>query len=180
MRGGQEVCIFHPDRLCKLMFPSRSSFSFRNLVKGAVAGFVATVPMSLSMLIGWTLLPRHEKYHLPPRLITEEITERLGIEDQASEGQLIAATVASHFGYGAFFGSVYASFDENLPIASSIKGVLFGLAVWMGSYLGWLPAMDILPSATKHPLRRNLVMILAHVVWGASLGKLLQRLDSRD
>jgi len=150
------------------------------LLKGALAGFVATVPMSLSMLVGWMLLPRREKYHLPPRLITEEITEQLGIEDEMSEDQLIVATVASHFGYGALVGSIYALFEQRLPIYSGFKGVLAGLTIWAGSYLGWLPALDILPPATKHPWRRNLMMILAHVVWGATLGAVTQKLNSRD
>ena len=162
-----------------MSIPSSSSSS-RKLLKGALAGFVATVPMSLSMLIGWILLPRREKYHLPPRLITEEITERVGIEDEMSEDQLIVATVASHFGYGALVGSIYALFEQRLPIYSGFKGVLAGLTIWAGSYLGWLPALDILPPATKHPWRRNLMMILAHVVWGATLGAVTQKLNSRD
>jgi len=162
-----------------MSIPSSSSSS-RKLLKGALAGFVATVPMSLSMLIGWMLLPRREKYHLPPRLITEEITERVGIEDEMSEDQLIVATVASHFGYGALVGSIYALFEQRLPIYSGFKGVLAGLTIWAGSYLGWLPALDILPPATKHPWRRNLMMILAHVVWGATLGAVTQKLNSRD
>ena len=162
-----------------MSIPSSSSSS-RKLLKGALAGFVATVPMSLSMLLGWMLLPRREKYHLPPRLITEEITERVGIEDEMSEDQLIVATVASHFGYGALIGSIYALFEQKLPIYSGFKGVLAGLTIWAGSYLGWLPALDILSPATKHPWRRNLMMILAHVVWGATLGAVTQKLNSRD
>jgi len=162
-----------------MSIPSSSSSS-RKLLKGALAGFVATVPMSLSLLVGWMLLPRREKYHLSPRLITEEITEQLGIEDEMSEDQLIVATVASHFGYGALVGSIYALFEQRLPIYSGFKGVLAGLTIWAGSYLGWLPALDILPPATKHPWRRNLMMILAHVVWGATLGAVTQKLNSRD
>ena len=162
------------------MFPSTTGFSFRRLLEGAVAGFAATVPMSLSMLVGWTLLPRHEKYHLPPREILNAITDRVGIADQMSENQLVAATIASHFAYGALFGSVYASLRRRLPIDSRLMGALFGLAVWVGSYLGWLPALGILRPATQHPWRRNLIMILAHFVWGATLDEALQTLNTRD
>lgn len=112
------------------MFPSSSSFAFRKLINGAVAGFVATI--------------------------------------------------ASHFAYGALFGSIYGSFREVLPMDSRLKGALFGLALWAGSYLGWLPALDILRPATRHPWRRNLIMILAHVVWGATLDGALQKLNTRD
>lgn len=157
-----------------------SRLSTHKLLKGALAGFVATVPMSLSMLIGWMLLPRREKYHLPPRLITEEITERVGLKKHMDENELIAATVASHFAYGAAFGSLYALFEDQVPLPSRVKGIAAGLAIWVGSYLGWLPVMDILRPATEHPWRRNLVMILAHVVWGMVLGETTRTLTSRD
>ncbi|RPJ22082.1 MAG: DUF1440 domain-containing protein [Chloroflexi bacterium] len=159
---------------------SSSDFSFRRLLKGAAAGFVATAPMSVSMLVGWTLLPRREKYPLPPRLITEEITEQAGLEDRVSENQLVGLTIFSHFGYGALFGSLYALFDHRLPMHSSLKGAFAGLALWAGSYLGWLPAMGILRSATRHPWRRNLLMILAHLVWGVTLGEITRKLTTEN
>jgi hypothetical protein len=49
-------------------------------------------------------------------------------------------------------------------------GVSWGLAVWAGSYQGWLPAAKILRPATEQPARRTLLMIGAHVVWGMVLG----------
>ena len=161
-------------------FYSRSDLSFRKILKGALAGFVATAPMSVSMLIGWRLLPEHEKYHLPPRQITEEITERVGLEDHMSEEGLIELTVFSHFGYGALFGSVYALVEDRLSLHSSLKGAVAGVAIWIGSYLGWLPALGILTPATQHPRRRNLLMIIAHVVWGVTLGELTRKLTTID
>jgi putative membrane protein len=155
---------------------SNQDFPIRKLVKGAAAGFVATAPMSASMLIGWMLLPKRERYQLPPRLITEEITERVGIEEHLTDDQLVGLTVFSHFGYGALFGAIYALFHEKIPMHSSLKGTFMGLAVWVGSYLGWLPAMGILSPATRHPWRRNLLMILAHVVWGVTLGEMTRKL----
>ena len=159
-----------------ILFTSRSDVSLRKLLRGALAGFVATAPMSLSMLIGWRLLPKHEKYHLPPRLITEKITERIEIKDRLSENALVALTTLSHFGYGAFFGWLYALFEQRIPLHSSLKGALAGVALWMASYLGWLPAMGLLPSATRHPWRRNLLMIVAHVIWGVTLGEAIRKL----
>jgi len=136
--------------------------------------------MSLSMLIGWRLLPRQQRYHLPPRQITEEITGRLGVEDHMSEEGLIGLTVLSHFGYGAFFGSIYALFEDEMRMRPRLKGMLMGVAVWIGSYLGWLPALGILPPANQHPRRRNVLMIVAHMVWGVTLGKLTRKLTTND
>jgi uncharacterized membrane protein YagU involved in acid resistance len=158
----------------------RSEISVEKLVKGALAGFMATAPMSLAIVVGWMYLPRREKYPLPPRLITEEITERVGLEDDLTEDQLVGLTIFSHFGYGALFGSLYALYENRLPIHSSLKGTLTGLAIWVGSYLGWLPALGILRPATKHPWRRNLLMIVAHIVWGVTLGEIMRKLTEND
>ena len=152
----------------------------RRSLTGAISGFIATAPMSLSMLLGWMLLPRREKYHLPPRLITEEITERVGVEERISEGELVGLTAASHFGYGAVFGALYALFEQKVPLHASIKGMLAGIALWAGSYLGWLPAMGILTPATRHPWRRNLLMIVAHVIWGLTLGEGVRKLTENQ
>jgi uncharacterized membrane protein YagU involved in acid resistance len=158
---------------------SRSFVSFPRLLKGAVAGFIGTAPMTAFMVIGWRLLPAQEKYPLPPRQITGEIAERLGIEDRLSEDKLVSATLVSHFSYGALIGSIYTLFDQSVVMPPSTKGAFTGLAVWVGSYLGWLPVLGILPPATRHPWRRNLLMIIAHIIWGVTMGVVARKLNSK-
>lgn len=175
MRDKCEDCIVHPDSMRAVPFTSGYEFLDRKLLRGAAAGAMATVPMSISMLIGWRLLPRREKYHLPPRLVTEEITRRIGVKERIPEEGLIGLTIFSHFAYGAVFGASYALFEQRFTWHSSLKGVLAGLALWTGSYLGWLPAMGILTPATRHPWRRNLLMVVAHVIWGVTLGEILRK-----
>jgi len=92
---------------------------------------------------------------------------------------MVAATLLSHFGYGAASGSIYALLDSKIPLDSRVKGGLAGLGVWVGSYLGWLPAMEILRPATGHPWRRNLLMIFAHLIWGVTLGEAVRRLTTQ-
>jgi putative membrane protein len=164
----------------EILTTSGPGVAYGRLLKGAIAGFVATAPMSISMLIGWQLLPQHEKYHLPPRMITEEIAERADIEDRLGETDLVGLTIFSHFGYGALFGGVYALYGQKLPMHDSLKGALSGVALWVGSYLGWLPAMGILSPATRHPWRRNLLMIVAHVIWGVTLGEVTRKLTENE
>jgi uncharacterized membrane protein YagU involved in acid resistance len=163
-----------------ITFAPQSDLSVRRLLQGAAAGFIATAPMSISMLVGWRLLPQPEKYPLPPRLITEQITERVGLEEHLNEDQLVGLTIFSHFGYGALFGSFYALFDNRIPMHSSLRGALAGMALWVGSYLGWLPALGILRPATRHPWRRNLLMIVAHIIWGVTLGEITRRLAEKN
>jgi hypothetical protein len=147
-------------------------------VAGTLAGLAATVPMTLSMKLMHEQLPAEEQYPLPPRLITEEMTELVGVDDKLDEPEMKGLTMLSHFAYGAACGAIYGPLSKRLPGAGVLGGVAFGLAVWTGSYLGWLPAVGILAPATEHPGRRNALMIAAHVVWGAAAGVLVEQLVS--
>jgi putative membrane protein len=152
--------------------------SRKNLLKGAAAGWIATIPMTISMLIGWMLLPERERYALPPRQIVGKLAERLGQEEKLSDDSLLGITLFSHFLYGAMAGSIYTSLEHKVPLKNSMKGGLAGLLLWAGSYLGWLPVVGILKPATQHPWRRNVLMIVAHLVWGVTLGKVLGKFRS--
>ena len=148
------------------------------LIKGALAGFVATIPMTLAMKVLHARLPREERYPLPPRLIVESTAEKLDVEDELREDDEFALTVASHFAYGSATGAIYCAGLELQRIQPSVaSGVAYGLGVWTVSYLGLLPGLGILTPATEHPARRNALMIAAHVVWGAALGATARRLD---
>jgi hypothetical protein len=57
--------------------------------------------------------------------------------------------------------------------------VVTGLAVWAVSYQGWIPALGILPKASEDRPARPAVMVTAHVVYGAVLGALEERLRRR-
>ncbi|MDB5294329.1 MAG: hypothetical protein JWO31_312, partial [Phycisphaerales bacterium] len=82
----------------------------------------------------------------------------------------------AHFAFGAAAGAAYAATAGRLPGPPAVKGSAFGVGVWAASYLGWLPAVGLLPPATEESARRNLIMIGAHVVWGAAAGVLHDRI----
>ncbi|MDQ3460891.1 MAG: DUF1440 domain-containing protein [Deinococcota bacterium] len=146
------------------------------LLKGALAGLLATVPMTLAMTAMHRALPEHEQYPLPPKRIAMKLADEVGIKDDLDEGERNALTMVAHFDYGATVGALYGLAERSLPGSPAVKGVGFGLAVWTVSYLGLLPAAGILRSATEQPPRRNALMIAAHLVWGASLGLGYERL----
>lgn len=145
------------------------------LITGALAGCAATAPMTLAMEAMHRLLPQEERYPLPPTEITAELTEEAGVRDDMTGRQHLALTVVNHFAYGAAAGGAYALTADTLPLPAAVKGIVFGQVVWSVSYLGLLPALGLLRPATEHPARRNLLMILAHVVWGAATGLLYDR-----
>jgi uncharacterized membrane protein YagU involved in acid resistance len=150
------------------------------LLNGALAGFMASLPMSVAMLIMHRLLPEHEQYPLPPHEITAELAEKADREEHLNEPEHTMATTVSHFAYGAVTGTLYAATAKHMFPNPAIGGAVFGLAVWAGSYLGWLPALGILSSATEHPPRRNALMITAHLIWGSVTGILVDQLEHRD
>jgi uncharacterized membrane protein YagU involved in acid resistance len=142
-----------------------------NFIRGCLAGFAATAPMTAFMLLAHRRLPRSERYPLPPREIVLELARRAGIKQKLGTAAKDAATVGAHFGYGAFTGSLYAASVKRPTIKS---GMAYGLFVWLASYLGFLPAIGVLKPATEHPWRRNVLMITAHVVWGATLAAIVR------
>ncbi|WP_019586359.1 hypothetical protein [Deinococcus apachensis] len=146
-----------------------------SFLRSALAGCAATLPMSVWMLAAqhW-LLPRRERYPLPPEQITEHAAEAVGLDAVAEkEPVLKVATVINHFAYGAAAGSLYAPL-RTLPGSPVLKGCGLGLLVWTGSYLGLLPALGLLSPATEHPARRNALMIAAHLIWGGVTGVLAE------
>lgn len=129
------------------------------LILGAIAGAAGTVAMTAAMNRLHRHLPPRERYPLPPREITRQVT---GLSD---DRLLKDAATLAHHGYGAAAGAALAI---GRPAMTPRFGSLAGVAVWAISYFGWIPALDILKPAHRHPSRRNALMIAAHLVWGAA------------
>jgi putative membrane protein len=139
-------------------------------LRGALAGFVGTLPMTIFMLSTQRFLPKGQRYDLPPEIITRDVTEKAHIKQHMNKAQILAVTTASHFGYGAGMGMLYGILARRLPFNSVLKGILFSVIVWVVSYQMLLPVIGIRESAQRETTHRNLMMIAAHIVWGASTG----------
>jgi hypothetical protein len=94
-----------------------------------------------------------------------------------TERQADALAVVAHLGFGAVTGAAYALAPRIGPPV--LRGVVTALGVWAVSYQGWVPALGILPKASEDRPARPAVMIAAHVVYGAVLGGLEDRLRRR-
>jgi hypothetical protein len=134
---------------------------------GAVAGFLATLPMTAAMAAGRRMLPRAERYPLPPRLIVERVLAGRGGEDAQ---RFLAAFM--HYAYGGATGAAYPRLAALLGGEGPASGAAYGVLVWALSYLGWIPAAGILAPATRHPRRRVALMVAVHLVWGGGTGAL--------
>ena len=144
-----------------------------SIARGFLSGFAATAPMTAVMLVMHRMLPWSERYALPPRKVTMNVADAAQVKHKMSAPQRDVATAAAHFGYGAGMGALYAAMEQKVPAPGVAKGIGWGLIVWSGSYLGFLPALGLHHAATREPRGRNLLMILAHVVWGATLGAMV-------
>jgi len=131
----------------------------QRLVAGALAGIGGTFAMTAVMSRLHRRLPPERRYPLPPSEIVAATMPR------ASARSFPALVMLGHFAYGAATGALLALAS---PRPGPATGALYGVGVWIASYLGWIPAARILKPATVHPPERNALMIAAHVVWGAA------------
>ncbi|HVL76198.1 MAG TPA: hypothetical protein VM406_09290 [Noviherbaspirillum sp.] len=152
------------------------------MMKGALAGAVATIPMTIVMSGLFRRLPREQQYPLPPVLITSRVARHGDGEPALQGGRLTAAALAAHFAYGALTGAMYPLLERTRALDGppALTGPAYGLAVWAASYLGWIPAARILTPATRHPTQRNALMWTAHAVWGAALAAVCGLLQQRE
>jgi hypothetical protein len=130
---------------------------------GVAAGVAATLAMSGLLVAAKALgaLPKQ-----PPVLIVEKVLPNL------PEAVAQPLSWAAHLGYGAVGGAV-------LPVllrrVTPVRGLAYGLLIYLGSYEGWVPVAGVLPPAHADDRRRVVTMLAAHVVYGAVLGRLLAR-----
>jgi uncharacterized membrane protein YagU involved in acid resistance len=143
------------------------------LLLGALAGMVGTAAMTAAMRALHRRLPPQQRYPLPPREIIQKVLPEPA-ERGLTEEHRQSLTMAGHFGYGAATAALYAA--AGAP-ASAGLGALYGVLVWGGSYLGWIPGMRILEPATRHPAQRNGLMIACHLVWGTTMATTLRELQ---
>ena len=141
------------------------------LLIGGIAGFVGTMAMTGAMRRMHRRLPPKHGYPLPPREIVDSAAKQSGIKLPTEVAKDVST--AAHFAYGAAVGAVIGALN---PAPSKKSGALAGAAVWLASYMGWIPAVGILDPATKHPARRNGLMIAAHLVWGWSTAAAMREL----
>ena len=146
------------------------------LLLGALAGIAGAAAMTGAMRMLHQRLPPGERYALPPREIVQGALPTQG-EPTLAEPDRQRLTVAGHFGYGAAMGSLLAAVRPSSGVAA---GAAYGVLVWAGSYLGLLPALGVLKPATRHPLSRNLLMVGAHLVWGATTAITLRELERAE
>jgi len=145
------------------------------ILDGVMGGGIATVGMSALMLVAREAGLMGEQ---PPEKITAMALDAVEIEDPDEATQDVLASLL-HFGIGT--GALFAVLHCRLPfrVPAAVHGVVFGSLVWLLSYQGWVPALGIMPSASRDRPDRPRVMLVAHRVYGAILGTIVACRDDR-
>lgn len=136
----------------------------------ALAGAVASTFHGGTMLGARGYLPRARCDPAPPWAITAAIARKTLPAGVLTDDRITVAAVVAHFGYGAAAGALYRPLAGHADEHPLLRGTTYGLAVWAVSYLGWIPALRLLPPATRRPAQQNVMMLLAHGTWGLALG----------
>lgn len=142
----------------------------RQLLIGAAAGTAAALPMTAYWEYMHARLPGEPPRPLPPREIVEALAVKARVSRQLSERDVQNLALFAHFGYGAATGALFGLIAPRRVAAGLGAGMLFGLGVWSGSYLGWLPAAGVRHSARYDQPARTGMMVGGHLIWGAVLG----------
>ena len=91
-------------------------------MRNALAGFIATIPMTLFMLGTQRFLPKGQQYELPPELLTKELARRAHFKSHLNKKQIVAVSLVSHFGYGTSIGSLYCFLEKRPNFPAPVKG----------------------------------------------------------
>jgi hypothetical protein len=146
------------------MGTSRAMLS-SGLARGAAAGALGTVSMSIVMLAAQRLGLMGRQ---PPSRIAEAALESDDDDKHPDRTLVKALGVVSHFAFGAAAGAGYGAVAGRR--AGPLSGVAYGLLIWAVSYAGWIPKIGIMPPPSKDRPSRPWAMILAHAVYGFNLG----------
>lgn len=85
---------------------------------GAVAGLLATLPMTVVMIVGKRLLPQQNQNLLPAAQITKNALRPINVDDEASRVQEKVSTSISHFGFNAGAGAIYGTMWASQSVAN--------------------------------------------------------------
>jgi len=145
---------------------------------GVYGGLLATVPMTIWMILANRFFPTPVPDPLPPEEITVNLAKKAKVESNLKPHQKKKKiSLINHFLYGGIIASPFGLVPANLKREHAISsGISYGLLVWGSNYLGLLPKLELYPSAKNEPVRMNGIMIVAHIIWGGALGLISSRM----
>ena len=173
----------------------RTQNILKSLAIGAASGTIATFPMTAMMELLRYVLLDYKPETFPPRQVALGIMKKSGLDKPLrayGEPAVLGITAITHLGFGGVSGAIYGALASLFPrrkptplnaAAAAAHGATFGILVWSGSYFGWLPALGIVKPQGDYPVEKNTILVLSHIVWGATTGLIfhhqIQKMNNR-
>lgn len=141
----------------------------RRAVFGALAGVAGGLAMTLMVQkVAPRVLPEEMRPDgFAPKKAVEWTEEETGRPEALSEGQEMKVAMVGHLGYSAAAGAVYGLAREEVrSVPTPLAGAALGLALWVLSFEGWMPAVGIMERTTEKPMKKWPAPIMGHVLFG--------------
>lgn len=136
------------------------------LLKGVVAGLVATVVLSMIMYVKGLM----------------GVMPELNVIVMLADMMKSSATMAwvGHFMIGAVvWGALFALSVEKLPGSSNLmKGVVFGVGAWLLMMIAVMPMAGAGAFGMKLGMMAPLMTLMLHIIFGAVLGGVFGKLQA--
>jgi hypothetical protein len=164
-------------RIAPAVSASIGAFTFARLIQtvnsrdGLVAGFAATVALSMTMMVKHAtgLMPRLD----PVAMLTEMVARMTGTAPFAGVGWAV------HFFIGTvMWGLLYSMLARHLPGAPIVRGMLFAVGAWLLMMLLVMPLAGAGPFGLRLGVGAPVTTLLMHLVFGAVLGVVYARSGS--
>jgi len=128
--------------------------------KGVEAGFVATVVVSVLLLV-------QQAAGLSPQFnLISLLMTAAGTPQYPTLGWIL------HFVIGAgFWGAGFAAFSPHLPGPHWLRGLMFGALIWLVMMVAFLPAAGLPMFAVGMGTAIPIVSLALHAVFGLVLGE---------
>ena len=83
-----------------------------------------------------------------------------------SDKQRSTAGTAVHYGIGIGSGALYGALRRSLPLPGPVRGLAFGVALWLVADEGANPALGLTPGPRSFPWQTHVRGLVAHLVFG--------------
>jgi uncharacterized membrane protein YagU involved in acid resistance len=146
-----------------------------NMIRGAIAGTVATWVMDLvttGMMAGQpeSVTAREEAARPNGRSSVENLidllSERLGWTPDPDERERLAVVI--HYGLGAVPGAGYALLRRRVPFLGAANGALYGLLLWLANDEYLATRLGIAGPPEAYPAETHVRGLVGHLALGVA------------
>ncbi len=150
------------------------SFDRSRLIKGIVAGFAATVVLTLIMMMKnlMGVMPELDPVHM----LADMIAQNMNMKPNLAIGWVM------HFMIGSVaWGGAFAVLNDKLPGNTQVKrGIVLGIVAWGAMMLAPMPMSGAGLFGLKLGLMAPVMTFMLHIVFGFVLGSTYSKLIAPD